>query len=97
MLPKQSMRFTVLRSKAVSPQTCDKQHQPPLVNYMPTTLQWEFKIQCFRRQQTGFFPTFWAQNMVRVVEGKIIQIEMEWLGDLSRGDFHLGDVADHET
>ena len=45
------MRFPVLRSKAVSRQICDKQHQPPLVNYMPTTRQWEeFKIQRFRRQ-----------------------------------------------
>ena len=28
------MRFTVLRSKAVSRQTCEKKHQPPLANYM---------------------------------------------------------------
>ena len=34
------MRFTVLRSNAVSREICDKQHQPPIVNYMPTTRQW---------------------------------------------------------
>ena len=47
---KQSVRFTVLRSKAVSRLICDKQHQPQLVNYMSTTRQWDFKIQCFGRQ-----------------------------------------------
>ena len=26
--------FTVLRSNAVSPLICGKQHQPPIVNYM---------------------------------------------------------------
>ena len=39
MLPKYSMGFTVLRSKAVSLRVCDKQHHPPLVNYTPTTRQ----------------------------------------------------------
>ena len=52
------MRFTVLRSKAVSHWICDKQHQPPLVNYMPTTHQWEIQNQCFGRQNTVFSPTF---------------------------------------
>ena len=37
------MRFTVLSSKAVSCYLCDKQHQPSLVNYMPTTDQWEIQ------------------------------------------------------
>ena len=37
------MRFTVLSSKAVSCYLCDKQHQPSLVNYMPTTDQWEIR------------------------------------------------------
>ena len=51
---KQSVRFTVLRSKAVSRLICDKQDQPQLVNYMSTTRQWDFKIQCFGRQYTDF-------------------------------------------
>ena len=42
------MCFTVLRSKAVSRYICDKQHQPPLVNYMPTTRQWEIQNSVFR-------------------------------------------------
>ena len=43
------MRFTVLRSKAVSRLICDKQHRPPLVNYnMPTTRQWETQDSMFR-------------------------------------------------
>ena len=37
------MRFTDLSSKAVSCYLCDKQHQPSLVNYMPTTDQWEIR------------------------------------------------------
>ena len=48
------MRFTVLSSKAVSCYLCDKQHQPSLVNYMPTTDQWEIQ-NCFARQYTVFF------------------------------------------
>ena len=44
MLPKQSMRFTVLRSKAVSRWICDKQNQPPLVNYC-----W-FSVSCHSKQ-----------------------------------------------
>ena len=50
----------------------DKQHQPPLVNYMSTTRQWDFKIQCFGSQYTVFPDFLNAQNMVRVIEGKII-------------------------
>ena len=37
------MRFTALSSKAVSRYICDKQHQPSLVNYMPTTHQWQIQ------------------------------------------------------
>ena len=37
------MRFTVLSSKALSRYICDKKHQPSLVNYMPTTRQWEIQ------------------------------------------------------
>ena len=67
------MRFTVLRSKADSRYMMfDKQHQPPLVNYMSTTRQWDFKIQCFRSQYTVFPDFLNAQNMVRVIEGEII-------------------------
>ena len=65
------MRFPVLRSKAVSRQICDKQHQPPLVNYMPTTRQWEIQNSMFRRQNTLFPDFLRAQNTVRVIEGKI--------------------------
>ena len=50
------MRFIVLRSNAVSRQICDKQHQPPLVNYMPQQVNQKFKIQCLGRQQIVFFP-----------------------------------------
>ena len=43
------MRFTVLRSKTVSRQICDKQSQTPLVNYMPpTTPQLEIQNSMFR-------------------------------------------------
>ena len=43
------------------------------MDYMPTTRQWEIKSQWFGRQYTQFFPDFLrAQNMVRVIEGKII-------------------------
>ena len=56
------MRFTVLRSKAVSRWICDKQQQPPvLVNYVCITRQWDFKIQCFGRLgKLFFFPEFLA-------------------------------------
>ena len=70
------MRCTVLRSKAVSHKICEKQHQPPLVNYnMPTTRQWEVENSMFRTP-LDFFPRLFevlrAQNsMVRVIEGKI--------------------------
>ena len=66
------MRFTVVRSKvidilnkdyyyyyykAVHVRFVDK-HQPPLVNYVSTTRQWDFKIQCFGRQCTVFSRLF---------------------------------------
>ena len=63
------MRFTVLRSKAVSR---DKQRQPSLVNSMPTTRQWEIQNSIFLTPE-HFFPDFSsAQNMVRVIEIKNI-------------------------
>ena len=65
------MRFTVLRSKAVSRQICDKQHQPPLVNYMPTTRQ-NSKYNVSDAGGLFFFSRLLiAQNMVRVIEGKL--------------------------
>ena len=52
---------------------CDNQYQPPLVNYTPTTRQQEVQNSMFRTPVDGFFPDFLrAQNMVRVIEGKII-------------------------
>ena len=66
------MLCTVLRSKAVSRWICDKQHQPPIVNYMPTTRQWEIQNSMFGTR-VDFFPRLLrAQNMVRVIDGKII-------------------------
>ena len=67
------MRFTVLRSKAVSRKICDKQPQPPLVNYnMPITRSWEIQNSMFRTP-LDFFPLLFkvlrAQKMVRVIEG----------------------------
>ena len=72
------MRFPVLSSKAVSRQICDKQHQPPLVNYMARarfrSRQWEIQNSMFRTPGSLFFfsDVLRAQNMVRVFEGKII-------------------------
>ena len=68
------MRFTILRSKAVAREICDKQHQPPIVNYMPTTRQWEIQNSLSRTPEDCFFfyRPLRAQNMVRVIEGKII-------------------------
>ena len=67
------MRFTVLRSKTVSCWICDKQHQSPLVNYMPTTRQWETQNSMFCLPIDCFFPDFLrAQNVVWVIKGKII-------------------------
>ena len=67
------MRFTVLRRKlSCFTVACDNQRQPPLVNYTPTTRQWEIQNSVFRTLEDGFFPDFLrAQNMVRVIEGKI--------------------------
>ena len=57
--PKQSMGFTVLRSKAVSHRLfCNKQYQPPIVNYMRTTRQWEIQNSMFRTPVHCSFPTF---------------------------------------
>ena len=67
------MRFTVLRRKlSCFTVASDNQRQPPLVNYTPTTRQWEIQNSVFRTLEGGFFPDFLrAQNMVRVIEGKI--------------------------
>ena len=66
------MRFTILRSKAVSCYIFYKQHKPPLVNYMPTTRQWKIQNSMFRTPVLCFPDFSRAQNMVRVIEGKII-------------------------
>ena len=58
------MHFAVLNSKAVSREICEE-HQPPLVNFMPTTRQWEIKNQRFGRQYTVFPDFLSSQNMVR--------------------------------
>ena len=53
---------------------CDNQSQPPPVNYTPTTRQQKIQNAMFRTPVDGFFPAFLrAQNMVRVIEGKIMQ------------------------
>ena len=65
------MRFTVLSRKAASRAlACDNQHQLPLViiSYTPTTPNFNVSEASIR-----LFPDFLrAQNMVRVIEGKII-------------------------
>ena len=53
------MCFIVLRSKAV-------------VNYMTTTRQWEIQNSLFGTPVDGFSRLSRAQNMVRVIEGKLI-------------------------
>ena len=52
------MHVTVLRIKAFSSEISDKQHQPPIVNYMPTTRQWEIQNSIFGTPLDFFFPTF---------------------------------------
>ena len=52
------MRFIVLRSNAVSRQICDKKHQPPLVNNMPTTRQGKIQNSMFRTPVDWFFFCF---------------------------------------
>ena len=49
------MCFTVLRSKAVPREICDKQHQPPIVNYMLATRQWEIQNSLSRTPEDWFF------------------------------------------
>ena len=64
------MRFTVLRSKAVSRKICDNQHYP-------TTRQQHINKTSKSNvldARTLLFPDFLsAQNMVRVIESNIIQ------------------------
>ena len=69
------MRFTGVRRNYCFMLACDNQYQPPLINYNPTTRhdQWEIQNSMFQTPLDGFFPDFLrAQNMVRVIEGKII-------------------------
>ena len=68
------MHCTVLRSKTVSCELSDKQHHPPIVNYMPTALQWAIQNSTLIGTPVDcFFSRFLrAQNMLRVIEGKII-------------------------
>ena len=54
---------------------CDNQSQPPLIDYNHTTRhdQWEIQNSMFQTPLDGFFPDFLrAQNMVQVIEGKIM-------------------------
>ena len=50
--------FYFLRSKAVSRYICEKQHQPLVVNDMPTTRQWEIQNSMFRAPVHCCLPTF---------------------------------------
>ena len=59
------MRFIVLESKAVSREICDKKHQPPIVNYMPTTRQWEIQNSMFGTSVGCFFPTLKRVKLYR--------------------------------
>ena len=65
------MLFTVLRRKAVHVRFCDKQNQSPLGLQH---VNGKFKIQFFGHfANTPFLIDFLsAQNMVRVIKGKII-------------------------
>ena len=55
------MRFTVFSSKAVSRYICDKQHQPTLVNYMPTTRHWEIQ-NCVSEDSCCFVPRIFKRS-----------------------------------
>ena len=62
------MGFTDLRSKAVSHRFVTNN-----MSHMRTTHQWEIQNSMLRTPVNCFFPDFLrAQNMVRVIEGKII-------------------------
>ena len=51
----------------------DQHHPPPGKLYSYNTSTEEIQNSMFRTPIDGFFPDFlWAQNMVRVIEGKII-------------------------
>ena len=67
------MRFTVLGNKAVSREICDKQHQPPhdskLYAYNTSMGNSNFNIWDASRL---FSRLLRAQNLVRVIEGKIV-------------------------
>ena len=68
------MSFTVFEKKSCFTLACDSQHQPPLVNYTPTTRLYigspKFNVSDTRRWLFSDFLR--ARNMVRVIEGKII-------------------------
>ena len=67
-MPKKSMRFTVLRSKAVSRKIVTNNNK--LYAYNTSMGNSKFNVS---DASTLFFPDFLrAQNMVRVIEGKII-------------------------
>ena len=70
---KHSLAFYCFEKKSCFTLACDNQHEPPVVNYTPTTRQQEIQNSMFRKPIAGFFPDFLrAQNVVRVIEGKII-------------------------
>ena len=67
-MPKKSMRFTVLRSKAVSRKIVTNNNK--LYAYNTSMGNSKFNVS---DASTLFFPDFLrAQNLVRVIEGKII-------------------------
>ena len=71
------MCFTVLRSKAVSLKICDKQHQLQLVNYMPTTRQWEIQNSMFRTPVDYLFFRLLRESSFNMTRGgmKILKLE----------------------
>ena len=67
------MRCTVLRSKTVTHELSDKQHQLLIVNYMSTARQkGNSKFNVWDASRLFFSRLLRAQNMVRVIVGKII-------------------------
>ena len=70
------MHFTVSR-RSVSRKICDKQHHAASTSNLTVCLKhWDFKIpNVLDGSYTLFFPYILStQNMVRVIEGKIIEI-----------------------
>ena len=91
------MRFTVLRSKAVSCQIFYKQHKPSLVIYRPTTRQWKIQNSMFRTSEHCFFPTFqWLKTWFELSRVKLCRNDLrgnknyfELTGDSSYRGFEL--------